>query len=79
VSEIDHSSYPDKVERLAGAYIAWDAHLGTHFCLVAAGTGECDAGDAILKRLHAALFDLLPEERLEALKATREHEFEDPY
>lgn len=71
----------DSLVRVAGAYIAWDSHIGSHWCPAAAGEGSCEAGDEILRRLHSALFQLDQDERRMALEAVREWDWEDeaPY
>jgi hypothetical protein len=66
---------------LAGAYIAWELHIGSHYCKAASGEGQCDAGHEILRRLHTAYYALTDEQRREALETVRDWDWEDeaPY
>ena len=66
---------------VTGAYLAWDAHLGSHYCPTATGEGECESGSEILRRLHTAAALLDRDERAYALQVAREWRWEDeaPY
>ncbi len=62
--------------RLAGAYLAYDMHLGSHYCKASTGEGSCQVGDELLRRLHTAAAVLSADERREALEAVREWDWE---
>jgi hypothetical protein len=61
----------DSLLLLAGAYIAWELHIGSHYCKTSTGEGSCDVGDELLRRLHTAYAMLDADERKTALEAVR--------
>lgn len=67
--------------RLAGSYITWETHIGSHYCEAATGEGPCEVGNEVLRRLHTAIAALTEDERREALQVVREWDWqpEAPY
>lgn len=66
----------DQINRLAGAYVAWELHIGGHYCQAASGEGSCAAGDEILRRLHTAYSSLDESARREVMASVREWDWE---
>lgn len=71
-----HQVTSDGLTLLAGAYIAWEKHIGQHYCLASTGEGNCDVGDEVLRRLHTAYTHITYEEAKEAMEAIRNWEWE---
>jgi hypothetical protein len=67
----------ERVDRLAGAYVTWELHIGGHFCPTSEGTGACKVGDELLRRLHTAYAHLEDDDRQHVLWAVRAWDWED--